>query len=102
MTGALAHYGTGFLVALAQDICKQNNKLTSDLIYRFVKDNVWTGKWAYTRGIMMSNYSAARDTIPDPVVGRGYYMFPVLQYFDGEGKIIFPPEWAEQKLQPKP
>ncbi len=28
--------------------------------------------------------------------------FPVLQYFDGVGKIVYPPEWAEQQLQPKP
>jgi hypothetical protein len=26
----------------------------------------------------------------------------LLQYFDGEGKIIFPPEWPEQTPTPKP
>jgi hypothetical protein len=36
------------------------------------------------------------------VVGAGKFIFPVLQYFGGEGKIIYPPEWADQELQPKP
>ncbi len=40
--------------------------------------------------------------MPDPVVGKGYYIFPVLQYMDGTGNIIYPPEWATQKLQAKP
>jgi hypothetical protein len=26
----------------------------------------------------------------------------VLQYFDGVGKIIYPPQWAEQELEIKP
>jgi hypothetical protein len=35
-------------------------------------------------------------------VGKGYYIFPVLQYMDGEGSVIYPPEWAVQELQAKP
>jgi branched-chain amino acid transport system substrate-binding protein len=50
----------------------------------------------------MNEYKYTEETVPDPVVGKGFYIFPVLQYFDGEGKVIFPPEWAEQDLQAKP
>ena len=42
----------------------------------------------------MPEYQYTKDTIPDPVVGAGKYMFPVLQYFDGESKIVFPPDVA--------
>jgi hypothetical protein len=35
-------------------------------------------------------------------VGKGYYIFPVLQYMDGTGNIVYPPEWATAKLQAKP
>jgi branched-chain amino acid transport system substrate-binding protein len=100
--GGLSFDGTNFFIALAQDICAKEGELTSENIYNFVKDNVWTGKWAYTKGIVMSNYSATPETVPDPVVGKGYYIFPVLQYMDGTGNIIYPPEWATQKLQAKP
>ena len=50
----------------------------------------------------MPEYKYMPDTIPDPVVGAGYYMFPVLQYFDGESKIVFPNDIATQPLQAKP
>jgi branched-chain amino acid transport system substrate-binding protein len=99
----LSYDGTRFFIALAEDICKQTGgTLDSASIYNFVKDNVWTGKWAFKDGIVMSNYSASPETVPDPVVGKGYYIFPVLQYMDGKGYIVYPPEWAEAKLQAKP
>ena len=98
----LAYDGTNFFIALANEVCKQTGELTSDNIYNFVKDNIWTGKWSYKDGIVMSNYAATPETVPDPVVGQGYYIFPVLQYMEGEGNVIYPPEWATQKLQAKP
>jgi branched-chain amino acid transport system substrate-binding protein len=98
----LAYDGTNFFITIAKAAIEQYGELSSESIYTFVKENVWTGKWTYTDGIVMTEYAATLDTIPDPVVGKGYYIFPVLQYFDGVGKIIFPPEWAEQELRPKP
>ena len=98
----LAYDGTNFFLAVAQEVYKQKGVLDSESIYNFVKDNVWTGKWTYTQGIVMQEYKYMPDTIPDPVVGKGEYIFPVLQYFGGEGKIVYPPEWAVQKLAPKP
>ena len=101
-SGGLSYDGTNFFIAIAQAALEQHGELSSEAIYLFVKDNVWTGEWSYTDGIVMNEYGATPDTYPDPVVGKGYYMFPVLQYFDGTGKVIFPPEWAEQELAPKP
>ena len=98
----LAYDGTNFFLAVAQEVYKQTGVLSSETIYNFVKDNVWTGKWTYTQGIVMQEYQYLSDTIPDPVVGKGKYIFPVLQYSSGEGKIVYPPEWAVQKLAPKP
>jgi branched-chain amino acid transport system substrate-binding protein len=50
----------------------------------------------------MEEYKFTPETVPDMVVGKGYFIFPVLQYSNGEGKIIFPPEWAEKELEAKP
>jgi branched-chain amino acid transport system substrate-binding protein len=100
--GGLSYDGSTFFIALAQATLDEYGELTSETIYTFVKEKVWTGQWTYTDGIVMNEYKYTADTIPDPVVGKGYYIFPVLQYFDGEGKIIFPPEWAVQQLEPKP
>jgi branched-chain amino acid transport system substrate-binding protein len=100
--GGLSYDGTNFFISVAKAVCREAGELTSESIYNFVKDNVWTGDWAYTDGIVMNRYEYRPETIPDPVVGKGYYIFPVLQYMDGEGNIIYPPEWAVQELQPKP
>lgn len=96
----LAYDGSRFFIAVAQAAYQEYDVLTSESIYTFVKENVWTGEWTYTEGIMMESYAATPETVPDPVVGNGYYILPVLQYFDGEGVVIYPPEWAEQELTP--
>ncbi len=101
-SGGLSYDGTNFFIALAKEAIKEYGELSSESIYNFVKNSIWTGKWSYKDGIVMNEYAATPETIPDPVVGKGYYIFPVLQYFDGVGKIIYPPEWAEQQLKPKP
>ena len=100
--GGLSYDGSRFFIAVAEQIVKNGDDLTSETIYNFVKDNVWTGDWVYTDGIVMDEYKYTAETIPDPVVGKGYYIFPVLQYFDGEGKVIYPTEWAERNLTTRP
>jgi len=98
-SGGLSYDGTRFFIAVARKAIEEYGELSSESIYNFVKNFVWEGKWSFKDGIVMSEYAATPETVPDPVVGKGYYIFPVLQYFDGEGKIIYPPEWAVQKLQ---
>ncbi len=101
-SGGLSYDAATMFIALAKDVIAAKGELSSQAIYEFVKDEFWTGNWSFTDGIVMNEYAATPESKPDPVVGKGYYIFPVLQYFDGEGKIIFPPEWAEKDLQPKP
>jgi len=100
--GGLSYDGTNMFIQVAQHALDEYGELSSETIYKWAKENLQTGKWSYTDGIVMSRYEYRPETIPDPVVGKGYYIFPVLQYFDGEGKIIYPPEWAVQQLAPKP
>jgi branched-chain amino acid transport system substrate-binding protein len=98
----LAYDGTGMFIQIADKALAEYGELTSATIYQWARENLQTGKWSYADGIVMNEYKYTPDTLPDPVVGEGYYMFPVRQYFDGEGKIVYPPEWAEQGIQPKP
>lgn len=98
----LAYDGTNMFIEMARQALDAYGELTSETIYRWGRENLQTGEWSYTGGIVMEEYRYTPDTVPDPVVGEGHYMFPVRQYFDGEGKIIFPPDWAEQPLMPRP
>ncbi|MFO7742320.1 MAG: ABC transporter substrate-binding protein [Anaerolineae bacterium] len=98
----LAYDGTNMFIQIAQNALEAHGELSSEAIYTWARENLQTGDWSYTDGIVMDEYKYTPETVPDPVVGEGYYMFPVRQYFDGEGKIIYPPDWAEQDLQLKP
>ena len=94
----LAYDGTNMLIQIAKNALEEHGELTGETIYTWARANLQTGEWSFTDGIIMERYLYTPETLPDPVVGRGYYVFPVRQYFEGEGKIIYPPEWAEQKL----
>jgi branched-chain amino acid transport system substrate-binding protein len=98
----LAYDGTGFFVAAAQQVYENTGELSSETLANFAKEEIQTGNWTYTGGIMMEEYKYIPETVPDPVTGKGYYTFPVIQYLNGDGKTIFPPEWAELDLQLKP
>ena len=50
----------------------------------------------------MSNYDYSEETIPDPIVGKGHFIFPVLQYMSGESTVVWPEEVASGTLQSKP
>lgn len=98
-SGGLSYDAANMWIQIAQAVYDETGELNSEDLYQFVREKVWTGEWSYTDGIVMQEYKYTPDTIPDPVVGKGYYTFPVLQYFDGEGKVIWPEEWAVQSLK---
>ncbi len=100
--GGLSYDGASMFIAMAQEIYKETGELNSETIYQFGKDKMQTGEWSFTDGVVMSEYKYTAETTPDPIVGKGYYIFPVLQYFGGEGQIVYPPDWAVQQLAPKP
>ena len=96
----LAYDGTNMFIQIAQQALEEYGELTSEKIYRWARGTLQTGEWSYTDGIVMEEYLYTPETLPDPVVGEGYYIFPVRQYFDGQGEIVYPPDWATQELQP--
>ena len=50
----------------------------------------------------MKDFRFTEESFPDPVVGQDYYIFPVIQYFGGEGTLIWPGDWKEADLQIPP
>ena len=102
-SAGLAHDGTLMFLQIAQAVYDEHGELSSELIQDFVENQVWTGQWTMTDGIVMVEYKYTEETTPDPVVGPGFYTFPVLQYSYENGKClgkpIFPVEGAVQDLQ---
>ncbi|MDD3826143.1 MAG: ABC transporter substrate-binding protein, partial [Anaerolineae bacterium] len=93
---------TNFFIKLANRTLEKHGTLSSETLYEVGQSELWAGQLVYEGGLIHKRYEYNAETIPDPVVGEGYFTFPVLQYFDGVGKIIYPSEWAEQEFEPKP
>jgi branched-chain amino acid transport system substrate-binding protein len=98
----LSYDFANFFIKVLQTTLQDYGELTSETIYKTIKEKVWTGQLTYTDGIVMSEYKYSEDTIPDMVVGKGYYIFPVLQYHGGEGTVIWPDEWKTGDIEAKP
>jgi len=94
----LSYDFTNYFIKIMQETLADTGSITSESLYKTAQDKVWTGELTYTDGIIMSQYAFSADTIPDPVVGKGNYIFPVLQYHDGEGTVIWPTDWKTGDL----
>jgi len=95
----LAYDQACFFIKLAEHTLAKYGELTRETLYKVGQEDLWGGKLTFTEGILMDEYKYTPETIPDPIVGPGYFIFPVIQYFSGEGKIIWPAQWKEADLQ---
>jgi branched-chain amino acid transport system substrate-binding protein len=98
----LSYDFANYFIKILQTALADHGELTSQSIYQTGRDKVWTGQLSYADGIVMSEYKYSPDSIPDPMVGKGYYVFPVLQYHDGSSSVIWPDEWKTGSLESKP
>jgi len=98
----LTYDWTNFFIKLLQETLADQGSLSSETIYKQAQDKLWTGELTYTDGIIMSSYDFDAESIPDPVVGKGHYIFPVTQYSGGEQTVIWPADQASGELQTKP
>jgi len=98
-SAGLAYDETNFFIKVLQEACKDKGELTSDSIFQTGKDKLWGGQLTFKDGILMSEYKFNKDTLPDMVVGKGAFVFPVIQYFSGVGKTVWPDEIKEQDVQ---
>ena len=77
-------------IQIARKVCRDTGELSSKTLADFIWNKLLTGEWSYTNGCIMREYKYMPDTAPDPVVSPQHFTFPVLEYLDGEGTVIFP------------
>ncbi len=94
-----AYDQANFFIKIAETALEREGELTSESLYTVGQEMLWQGELVYEDGIVHAAYKYTPETIPDPVVGEGYYLFPVLQYYEGRGKIIWPDYMAETEFQ---
>ena len=99
--GGLSYDGTNLFLKILNRTLEKYGKLDKETIYKTMSEEVYTGKLTYSKAdgaIIMNEYRYSMDTMPDPVVARDGYFFPVIQYKGGKGSIVFPEDWAEAEF----
>jgi len=90
---------THFLIKVMKKTLEAYGDLSTESFRKVADEYVIPGKLTYTEGIIHKEYKYTPQTFPDPVVDQQHYIFPVIQYFGGKGKIVWPSAWKEQDLQ---
>ena len=101
-SAGLAYDYAGIFHLVAKRAIEKYGELTSDTLYKIGREELWPGTLTYKDGILMKEYKYSDETYPDAVVGKDNFIFPVIQYFTGTSKIVWPGEWADAKILPPP
>jgi branched-chain amino acid transport system substrate-binding protein len=102
-SGGLSYDGIRFFIKIARRALAKYGKITRESIYSIIKDEVNTGKLSFTKkdgAIIMNSYTYTPKSIPDPVIGKNAYFFPVIQYEHGNGHVVFPADVREKGFIP--
>ena len=97
-SGGMPYDTAKFFVKVCERAIEQYGELTSETFYKVCQEEVVTGKMTYTEGAVMPEIKFTPESMPDPVVGPDYWTMAVVQLFDGQGTIIYPPAFKEADL----
>lgn len=97
-SAGLCYDWTNYLIKVLKRTNAEYGSLSRENIMKVAKNEVMTGKLTYDSGIIMKQYKFTPQSYPDPVVSSGDFIFPVIQYHNGAGKIVWPNAWKEQNL----
>jgi len=102
--GGLSYDGIRMFIKILQRTNELHGKLDKVTIHKTMVEEVNTGKLTYGKkdgAIIMNEYKYTAETMPDMVVAPDAYFFPILQYQEGKGYMIFPDIWKEKDFQQK-
>lgn len=91
--GPLVYDYSQYFIKILQQTLDEYGELTSENLYKMAQEKVWTGELTYTDGLVMAEYKYTPENKPDMELGEQYFMWPVVQYYDGDTTIIWPESW---------
>ena len=103
-SSGLSYDGTNFLIKILKRTNEKYNQLDRASIHKVFVEEVYTGKLTFTTNdgaLIMKEYRYNAESMPDPVVARDGFYFPVIQYMNGKGGIVFPEDWKDGDFKPK-
>ncbi|AOY60605.1 putative periplasmic binding protein [Desulfococcus multivorans] len=102
--GGLCYDGTNMFIKILNRTFEKYGALNKENIHKIFVEEVQTGKLTFSKAdgaLIMNEYRYTAESVPDPVVGKDAYYFPVIQYTEGKGAIVYPEDWKEKDFTPK-
>jgi branched-chain amino acid transport system substrate-binding protein len=96
---AVGYDYANFFIKILQGTLERYGELNKETIYKYASEEVSTGNLTYDDGLFHASLKWSPETLPEMVVGEGYYLDPVIQYFGGQGVAIWPADFAEAELK---
>lgn len=102
--GGLCYDGTNMFIKILNRTLEKYGELNKVNIHKIFVEEIHTGKLTFNKAdgaLIMNEYRYTPESVPDPVIGKDAYYFPVIQYTDGKGSIVFPDDWKEKDFKAK-
>lgn len=80
-----------FFVKCLNGALKEYGTLNRKTLHKFGQEFVMTGKIHSDQGIVHDQLVFTPENFPDPEFGPGKWMFPIIQYHDGQPTVVWPP-----------
>lgn len=88
-----------FFIQVANETLKEYGELNRETLFKYSQEKLVTGEVSFTDSILYEKIQYDSESMPDPIVGEGYYIHPVIQFFGGEPTVIWPESIKEADLQ---
>ncbi len=102
--GGLCYDGTNMFIKILKRTLEKYGTLDKVTIHKTFVEEIHTGKLTFGKAdgaLIMNEYRYNAESVPDPVVAKDAYYFPVIQYTNGKGDIVFPDDWKVKEFQAK-
>jgi len=104
VAGGMPYDYTRFFIKACKRALEKYGDLSAESLFKIGEEEIITGKLTYgfdDGAIIMKEYKYVPETAPDPHISKDHFYFPVLQYMDGDARIVYPPDQANAKLEIK-
>ena len=73
-------------------------ELNKETIHSVISDEVCTGQLTYgveDGSLFQTKFEYSLETHNEPLLGPEYWYLPIIQYYEGDSKIVYPYAWAQ-------
>lgn len=97
--GGLVYDYTRFFCDIVKACGEKYGEVNSETLYTYGVEDMYNGSLSFTDGVTCQNYVYSQESKPNPVIGSGYYEFPVIQLYEGESYVVWPESVAEAEVR---